>query len=268
MFGGIPLSYVMFGIALVTVTWYAISLITTKKHSDDTTTPIIVTLGYYLYMGLLLSMYLFTFWDIEARVNASFERYIGSYVLPLLVISVYMIASSLQSSSNRKRVSGTLIVLLLLVSVNAPLNQFINSTLLAPWHNADRRADRSKFADSDILGKKLDRHKDRVYIISQGDFGEHYWKLKYGLTPVPVSPGYSWSLGQPYSMADIYSKPKTPGDWGKELRDYTYVYLYHIDDQFRSTYGVLFNKPGDISDRGLYRVMPTAESVLLDRTSL
>lgn len=106
-----------------------------------------------------------------------------------------------------------------------------------------------------------DAQRDRVYVISQNSVGLDYNIIRYMLTPVPaMHGGDAWSLGAPYSTADVWTKDLTSDQWRALLRkDYTYVYLYGIDDAFIARYGGAFEETQHLRSHTCWQVVPAGE---------
>lgn len=224
-----------------------------------------VVIGMFIYSGVVLFMYLFAFSEYEARNLASFDRYMSTYFLGLIMLSVFIIVDYVIGLEKRVKMSNVMIAVLLLVLLCiAPLGNLIKDTVLSPVTNSIRRQMREPYdivkKYSDLLNPKT----DRIYIVSQGSAGADYWILRYDFTPVQVSPNYSWSLGAPYSSGDIWTKNKTVKQWSQELQSYTYVYINKVDERFINDYGELFENRGDIASTSMFRVEKmSGEKVIL-----
>ena len=95
-------------------------------------------------------------------------------------------------------------------------------------------------------------------ILSLNSNGYEYQVAYYLATPLSLSYDYpgGWSLGFPYSNEDVWTIEMSARDWEKALIDggYNYVYLYHVDRQFRFRYGELFEYDTAISNHSAFEV--------------
>ena len=101
---------------------------------------------------------------------------------------------------------------------------------------------------------KLDYVKDRVYVISQNNYGLDYWVLRNIFTPVKINDNYTWSIGEPYNASDVFTTYKNIYSWSEDLKQFDYVYLFRVDDAFREQFGELFDNPQDIQNDTMFTV--------------
>ncbi len=52
-------------------------------------------------------------------------------------------------------------------------------------------------------------------------------------------------------------------DWGRQLKNYQYVFLLHLNDVFAESYGSVFENPETIGDGTIYRVKQSNGNVEL-----
>ena len=229
---------------------------------------LLVIMGYIGYAGALLFMYVYLFTDYEGEHLASMDRYMYTYILGALVFFVYMLVHKIITRF------GGFGNILILIPVGIVL-------ALAPWKKltadminckdtiAKTMSKRMEYEFVENLPKKLDPETDRVYFICQDSNGYEYQVSYYLATPVKLSYDYAmgWSLGTPYGEEDIWTLDFTAEEWEKALIDgnYTYVYVYNADKQFRALYGELFENSSAISDNTCYKVETKNGHVLLVR---
>lgn len=228
-------------------------------------------LGLYLYSGAILFMYLTAFSKYESTNLASVDRYIGTYLLCILILAVFILISySIKSRtgifSPNIKIASILIILLCII----PANSLVDSTILHKTSNDNRHAIRAPYEDAKLYGNLLDPKKDRIYVISQNNNGLDYYTLRYNFTPVPVQEqpikparDLVWSLGEPYSPNDLWTADISVDKWSKALEGFTYVYLYKIDNRFIDDYGQLFDNINNIRDTTMYHINKINNNIVL-----
>ena len=74
------------------------------------------------------------------------------------------------------------------------------------------------------------------------------------------------SMGKPYYDGDIWTIDYSLEEWKRALdeQDYTYVYLFKIDDVFRERYGGAFYSQDEIRQGGFYRIKKKGEDLYLE----
>lgn len=228
-------------------------------------------LGLYLYSGIILLMYLTAFSQYESTNLASIDRYLGTYLLCMLVLTIFILInyftkSTLGRLSQNIKIAFLFVLLLCII----PIDSFIDNTILQTSSNNSRRAIRLPYEAVEQYSSLLNPKKDKVYVISQDSNGLDYYILRYDLTPVriqnqPIKPltDVAWSLGSPYSANDLWTVNASPEEWSNSLNNFTYVYLYKIDSQFINSYGQLFDSVSVIKDKTMYRIYKTNDKIVL-----
>ncbi len=218
--------------------------------------------GGVLYTTSLLILYLFTYTQYEAIRLASYERYMGTYLLGALVFLVFMtLQYALQQAEGRQVVHAMAAVMagMLLFTNLRPCAQVTIRRGASIQKTAQLRA---PFASLYTFCQSLACDTDRLYVVCQQSDGKEYWIARYTATPIQINEG-CWSLGTPYGEQDIWTRPIPCSEWQKQLKAYTYVYLHLVDDQFRREYAADLEQPETIRAGALYRVINQGEQVLL-----
>lgn len=229
---------------------------------------ILVIGGFLAYAGALLYMYIHLFSEYEGANLASLHRYMATFLLGAVIFFLFMIFEKIFA---RFGGFGNILVLVPIALILA----------FTPWSRVTKDMfDFSETVENTVTKREayykveefasgLDHKKDRVYFIAQDSNGYEYQVSYYLATPVSLSYDYEmgWSLGVPYSDEDVWTLDISAEDWEKALinGDYTYVYIYHPDHQFRSTYGELFEYPTSISSNSAFRVDVSGGHVTLKR---
>lgn len=253
-FGGLSFSYFLWLASTLSV-----FLILKRRNSGNRVFTYIAILS-FVYFVFLLGAYLFTFIEYEALRLSSAERYIGTYLVALIVTCFATLIT--ERYDYKRSISVLFLITTMFVLYIAPLNHVVRGTVFSKTANIDRQGMRAQY-DIQYYTNKMSADKDKVWIISQHDAGFDYWVLRYNFAPIKVSPNLSWSLGEPLDSSDIWSVPKSIEQWKKELQDYSYVYLHSINKQFIKDYGSLFMIPEHIDNKSLYKVINNGDSIKL-----
>jgi hypothetical protein len=261
--GAMFFSYFLLSLVLLAVMYY-VYIKNQGSKQKSFALQAVTFIGLYVYAGVILFMYLFSFSEYEAQNLASVDRYLGTYFLGLLVFSVFILMNYFISQHDNYRLSNlkflSLLIVLLCVT---PINGLINDTVLSPVTNKVKQQFREQYENVKQYSGSLNSKIDKIYIVSQNSQGEDYWILRYNFTPVQVSPNCTWSLGVPYSPSDIWTLSKTAEEWSQDLKKYTFVYLNSIDERFINNYGQLFENSSDIKNANIYSVNKTSDGVVL-----
>ena len=228
-------------------------------------------LGNVTYCIGILFVYIKEFSEYEAVRLASYQRYIGTYILGSLVFLLIILFnkeaekrehSTPEYESTKKEKYYVLIPLLLLLSIT-PLTTINSITVLAKNSIKTSSDVRSDYNNISRLNQVLDPEKDRIYFISIADIGYDYYIAMYSLTPVHINDSIAWSIGQPYYEGDIWTANISAEEWSSLLiENYTYVYIFKTNEVFNQNYMQLFEN-GIIHADTLYSIKKANNTVML-----
>ncbi|MCL2819420.1 MAG: hypothetical protein FWD38_01090 [Oscillospiraceae bacterium] len=261
MFGVSSLYFTYFQNALILA---AILLIWIMKSNNSEKNNLIsasvgIFCGWILYAISLVVIYLFAWSDFEAVVLASFSRYMNTYftIIICMFCCLFIFYTNEKSISKNKKFAYLAILLsvfLFLFDLGVVLR------LLDPPTDGGR----GNVTISKISSMEFDYKDDRINYIAQNSEGLHYWMARYEMTPIEISEYMLWSIGTPYYDGDIYTRNITLNEWLDILRrDYTYVYLEYIDEQFVTQFGGAFENVGQIQNNSLYKVTEQNGQIIL-----
>ncbi|MCM1231036.1 MAG: hypothetical protein NC489_12965, partial [Ruminococcus flavefaciens] len=225
--------------------------------------------SYILYSVSLLVLYLFTYTSVEAQVVASFPRYMNTITLGYFLTTVIFLLDP--SVIHRDSVDerglriplksmnvAIMVITLFLTGIEAK-----NHVLFSIADAKEIQEKRVSYGHIVGLEGLFDYNTDKVYYIDEGSTGYNYWMTRYVLTPVSINPNFTWSLSNEPAEGDIWTMKITAQEWSDVLRDYTYVYLDTISEDFRKEYGALFADPSNILDKTIYKVINSGEENLV-----
>ena len=218
--------------------------------------------GGVVYAAALLVLYLFTYTVYEAMLLASFERYLGTYVLGMALVTAVALLRGLFACRRRAVCAAGVAALLLGCALCVPRGLLGRLTYGCVRDAAATAACRETYAPAArVHFLTTDAEKDRVYVVVQNSVGLEYNILRYMLTPVhTMKSGDGFSLGAPYGEGDVWTQDLSAAEWQQRLcEDYTDVYLYRIDDAFKERYGALFEETDHLRDHTCWQVIPQGE---------
>ncbi len=248
-----------------------IAILLAKKGKERGRTAlfcILLTLGYVAFLAALCFMYIYLFIPIESASLASMDRYICTFLLGAVIFFIYLIMDEI---FDRFEGAGLILALfpIALVALFAPWGK-INSNMIKCENTIQKtKVKREAYFRAEKTFEQMNYKKDRVYFIAQNTNGRDYQVAYYLATPVSLSYDYEmgWSLGDPYSVKDVWTKDMTAEEWEMALSEgkYTYVYLYKVDDRFKERYSSLFIDEKDIVDNSCFKIEKGGAHIKLEK---
>lgn len=188
--------------------------------------------GFLLYAFGLLLLYFFSFSEYEAIRLASFDRYLGIYLLGWFIALLAIIfAVDIYDSK----------VILIIFSVSLLFGgggalYFIKGSkyeVVPKFSNSMERL---------LDQAKVPRNSEtKIYFISQCDTGFNHVIFKSVAYPIKVSPA-PFSIGEPCGSDDAWTADLSVNEWRKSLMlEYDYVVLANVNQKFVERFGHLFN---------------------------
>ena len=214
--------------------------------------------GLLVYLCVLLCIYLFLFRLDEALNVNSLERYLASYLLPLIgftvLLAVYRLDDKLSNVGVHAPLCG-LICMLFTISPQTVLQQ----ALVMKEQNTVVYEQRMQELIPISTYEYLDQKSDRVYYVAVQDNGEKYYRAAYQFTPIPIQDGMWSAWPVAIKKDDWHDKTAiafTPDAWMQLLKTdgFTHVYLDTVDERFKKDYASLFESESAICSGQLYRV--------------
>lgn len=215
--------------------------------------------------------YTFLFYEFEAVVFASEPRYLGSYLIGLFFWIFYLFLQGAEAEHTHPwKIRVTLEVLIAVFLV------------VTGGYNGKQAAQDSQYMPDDerclhaqALRNVL-RETDRVYYICCGDSGGTYIRFHYGAAPIRLNSRYctnekgeTWAGYTPrISGAEMYERQMSYEDFSAALRDYDYLYIEQVDEEFLDDYGKLFASKQEIQNGGLYRIPENTDTERLSLVRL
>jgi hypothetical protein len=212
----------------------------------------IIFIGFIIFTLGLLILYLNVYSVYEATRLASFGRYIGTYLLAMILFGIALLVQHMNMSSTHY----TKAIHFILIGTTC-------IGLLHPGH-IKMSPNRMKIqaAAKKIESKHIDKNR-KFYIIDQGDDGFKHYLYRYTLWPRPISNCYSIKL--PKYKSNMWTCPLTVTQWASSLREYDYLLLSHTDKSFWRDFGTIFPESAQQKkdQPSLWRIVPQKNHVRL-----
>lgn len=223
-------------VAVLDITGIIIYLVNKDKQDKKKIATILLALniGFGLYCLLLLATFMFAFTETEGRALASYSRYISTYFIAWIIITV-----GLALNSKIKNVILSLTIAIMLCLYPTSVISIVDITSRKNLSGIDDEIR----TEANIIKENVELN-DKVYIIYQNIGGGYeYHKLRYSISPIVTNLLYEWSLGPKYYESDIWSLDLTKEEFEKKLIDeeFDYLFIAKIDKQFVDIYGSLIN---------------------------
>lgn len=223
-----------------------------KKKLSYISNIIIPILQVIIYAFFIGAVYVYRFTEYEASMLASYSRYMNiSFAVLWIVVLLGLIKFALISKIQR------IVVICLACSclITAPVGN------VSRLFNRDIVREAQKLrAEFVPLAKEIEKTcdgNDKIYFLSRGDSGFHYWITRFNARPnYVIDPFGGWSLGRATYDKDIWYVDISPEDWIEQLinEEYDYVAIYRVGDDFSENYGAVFRNVQELSDNSLFKV--------------
>ena len=223
-------------VAVLDITGIIIYLVNKDKQDKKKIATILLALniGFGLYCLLLLATFMFAFTETEGRALASYSRYMSTYFIAWIIITI-----GLALNSKIKNVILSLTIAIMLCLYPTSVISIVDITSRKNLSGIDNEIR----TEANIIKENVELN-DKVYIIYQNIGGGYeYHKLRYSISPIVTNLLYEWSLGPKYYESDIWSLDLTKEEFEKKLIDeeFDYLFIAKIDKQFVDIYGSLIN---------------------------
>lgn len=207
-----------------------------------------------IYAVGLLALYLFTYTESDAVTTAGYNRYLSTaFVGTFTFLAVGFVTFFRRTVVGLKKPIALLCAVFFVFGLSRQYMRYrkeevVRLAFTSAWAQTEKSA-------------TFDARKDRIYFICQHSNGQEYWFFRYAVTPLGTNAGSAgsaspWSIGTPYDSEDVWTKDISAEDWQSILSqgNYSYVYLYRVDDRFRDQFGSAFENPEDIASQRIYKV--------------
>jgi len=211
-----------------------------------------------LNLLLIGGAYLYIIHPADALVMGSFERYVGTGVIAVLVFMLYLWVYSFEYiRSSLKWLFQAIGLVAMGAVIIAAIPMLVEDIV---ENHDDRTQEGAHLWAHTALTENVDVNNDKVFIVIQVYYRWQYDKMQYFLAPLQINrprfaPHDANALPSPEDPLFIMNRD--PEEWAKELvkQEYDYVYLAYINDAFAEIYQSLFEDVSTIHDKALYKVV-------------
>lgn len=257
------LSFVIWGLIICALLWYLVCKNRELRYRQWMIFVVSMFLGIIVAFQLL---YTFTFSQKEALIFASEDRYLGAFLIGIILLLVCILQKVTDGNTKWNYNNVMLCVCIIVAFLTNFCVYYRNQS------SSDNLWIESVSEDAQRYSKALQlRHivqeKEKVYFISKGDSGYYFIFYRYYLMPAKLNPegkGYYPVTGEPADFQFSISAQ----EWREILKEYDYLFIDRCDEKFTESYGVLFEDIEDIEDGGLYRISPENDKILRRYTTL
>lgn len=235
-----PLSEIMI---LLAVTLVHLWFVPTATRLRQILIFSVVVAGLFAFTCLLLLSYGFYFTDYEGVRLASFERYLGSFLLvwALVLVGAAGQRMALKQHSNLAYIIFIPFLILAFLSIPKVKTELFTEQGNIKYKELSGLRDISKKLTSEIQSVAKDTQK--TYFIDPYSTGYTFFMFRYDMAPMEINPK-CWVLRAPSSKDDIYACD-LPLD--KALEGYDFLALGKVNVAFWERYSNLFSP----EDRGI-----------------
>lgn len=205
------------------------------------------TISLIVYLLLLLYTYICRFSEYESVNLASFDRYISTYLLFMLVVIISLFTVSFPKTHS----------LIIIISVFAllfnPIQGIFQISLGATYNKNNVTAESRYYESKSDFIKKYIGANDVVSIISIGNANYNAMRISYSLGPEYKT----YYIGEPTTSKDgLYSNVLTPEELINKFKDndVKFIYLDSVNDKFIDEYSVLFENKDDIKNNNIFAI--------------
>jgi len=231
----------------LTLLLFAIHLFVSKKAQRSSGFKIneatIFLIAWVAYQFLLIFSYFYFFTEYEGVRVASMSRYVVGFYFAWVVFLIY------RAFSQYKTIFATTLgvgFLAFLFALSLPLQSDIKS-IQPDKVNLEIR---NQMDDRLKIIRNVIGPSDRVYIIDQNTTGYAKNLFYYLMLPNPTN-FWCWTVGEKYYAEDVWTCPQ---DLSVLLKDYDYLYLHNVDEQFWKKVSMELNFEGVERKEIFYRL--------------
>lgn len=211
---------------------------------------ICIVLGSVAYAVAMMLLYMYSFGEYEGTRIVCYERYMGTYIFAFFSLIIMMSINKIWIKGDSVIPLKHLMIVLGIIWISLMLTKHLK--ILMPVLKNNSAAQDLK-EDENII-KSYTEEDAKIYLISQWNNGYDMFRLSYLTLPRTYNKS-GYSLGYKYYDDDIWTKDIAPAVWYEMLKDYDYLYLKHIDEQFINKYGFAVTNSSILQDRQVYEII-------------
>ena len=255
IFGSINLTLFKFIILL----FGTIFALTYDKKDNNFFKYLNFIMTYIVFFGLTALSIFVTFTYYEASIIASFERYLNSIHIALLMLIIFICYCKIvETKKNYYKIIGLVVVLIVILSSSFK-NMFY---FITDWS--------SRIETQNISSMRMDKFKEvnektdensKIFVVDQNDTDGimAMWYARYYLFPRKVnasSVAITWKIKTEKDKDDLQDWGLTSNTFKEELTKYNfdYLYLYTKDKEFYQVLNSSFEDYETFQKYDLYKI--------------
>ena len=182
-----------------------------------------------LYIIFLQVAYMLVFANREGIVHNSLQRYLGTYLLAVVIYLVFTFINYI-NNDKIKFTNSKFVIVACLIFVFTPMSQIFNATITSGVYNISKK---------ELLNNEIKRanyviskvkEEDKIYVINQTASKDSYGlRFRYFVTPIKTSNVCTFNEEQEFNNTYIKLKEEL-------FNKYDYVYLVQTDEFFNNFY--------------------------------
>ena len=193
------------------------------------------------------------FGSYEGPILASFERYMGTY---LIILGATLWFIMLKYGLTAKKMKWVIACAGVLAIMIIPA---VGVRTRPRIHNNSAEVYAKYVADTNYLRQEINEDEPKVFLVAQNTLGYHYY-LQYFANPMKFnSTLFTWPTDDNVNGKLYYESTLLP-----ELRKYDYVYFAETDDAFDAKYCKVMNVCPNENAK-LYRVKADETKVTFEK---
>lgn len=207
------------------------------------------------YALLMYFLYETAFSEREARNLASYERYMNSFIVAILMmaLAIYFASGVWKYYSKGYGILISVICLDLFFLHITYFKQIVPGTFT---HDGEKTLSAETSA-ADVQYSTPENAS--IYVVTRGDNRDTMFKMRYFCFPRMVD---GVSVGPPVDAADVYSNNMSVESFISTLKDFDYLYLNKLDQEFVEKYSVAFKDASHLSHHTLFKVEKENDEVV------
>lgn len=237
---------------------------------------VLASVGICVFLQLA---YWFTFNMYEALELTSMQRYLGTYICAMLMVTFYLIYE-IDNKENNKLREYIIYILSFFMIISMPVNGILVRNNDIEWY-ATEDVIYGHDDIADIL-KSVAKRGEKVQFICQGSSGYSEYIFRQKICPL-VSYHTYWNIVSSEELAKsqethtslegeyntgVVISPEVYEEW---LRQHEYLVLFHIDEEFIKSYGNILKSDSPLEDGSVYKILSDENGItlrLLGRTGI
>lgn len=208
------------------------------------------------HAALMYFLYATSFDPYEVMILASYERYMNSMIISLLLflIAVYYDSGLWKKHVNLFCTFTFLFILYLTIFHQDSFNQLIPGTLTHEYSRIEWPMQRAEIINST-------EESARVYAIYRGNATAFATTMRYYCNPRTIDSG---SIGPIIEDNDFYSIDMSIPEFLSTIQSYDYLYFAEIDDVFINKYSGAFEAPELVKMGKIYKIGKIEPKIVLE----